>query len=153
MLRTRWTVGVAAWLVGVGLGVVACGQTPPREHALIALIKQQQRIHVGESSGEWHYQCFTWESLARFKSDDVPGGIIKTLKKDPAFAQIARGVAKMSGQDRNRLLRQARATYKPTWRQLGRISGEGQTDAGQAAERLIAAAIADLAAAPPEPAR
>jgi len=32
----------------------------------------------------------------------------------------------------------------PTWAQLGKISPEGQTDAGQKAEIMIATAVVDL---------
>jgi hypothetical protein len=43
--------------------------------------------------------------------------------------------------DRERLLESSRELSHPTWRELGRISREGQTDAGQKAERMIAEAV------------
>jgi hypothetical protein len=45
---------------------------------------------------------------------------------------------------REKLLNEGMNTYKPTWALRKEISPNGQTEAGQKAERLIAEAIVDL---------
>jgi len=126
------------------LATAAQAEQRRQDHPLIALIKQQQRVHVRESWGEWDYQCFTWDDLRWFQKEDVPAEITKKLAKDAKFAAIVRGIKEMKPAERNKLLKRASRTYKPTWAQLGRITRAGQTDAGQEAERLIAGAIVQL---------
>lgn len=144
MLRIQWITGLAGLVLVAGLAFTTTAQERRKQHPLVELLKQQQAIHVGESWGPWIGQCFTWEDLKRFKEADVLGQIVAELRDDAKFAEIVSEVRQMAPSARSELLRQAGNTCKPTWRQLGRTSPAGQTDAGQQAERLIAAAVTGL---------
>ncbi len=111
---------------------------------LRALIRKQQRLNVRESYGEWAYQCFTWIDLDEFKSAEKPAQIARSLKSSSEIARIVSIIKVVPIETRNKLLDECRRPLRPTWAQLGRISSEGQTEAGQQAERLIADAIVDM---------
>jgi hypothetical protein len=49
----------------------------------------------------------------------------------------------MDATKRQNLLDRASTTYKQTWAEMGKVGPEGQTDAGQTAERLIAEAVVE----------
>lgn len=144
MLRTKWFRGLVGLVLVAVLAVTSTAQERRKQHPLMELIKQQQAVHVGQSYGEWAEQCFTWDDLEGFNECEVPGRIVEELKKDAEFAELVAQIRQMAPPARNELLRQAGNTFKPTWRQLGRISPAGQTDAGQQAERRVAAAIVGL---------
>lgn len=114
------------------------------DHPLVKLIRETQLDHVGVSGGPQAHECFTWEELRHFQAVDVPARVTSALRTDPEFLAIVDQIRKMSANDRSQLLYEASTTYKPTWAQIGRISPEGQTDAGQQAEWLLARAIANL---------
>jgi hypothetical protein len=114
------------------------------QHPLIKLIIREQRTYIRDSWGQLDYQCFTSDDLARFKSVNVPRQVTERLKTDAEFLSLVREIGQLSSGARSQLLSRAYRTYRPTWRQLGRISRAGQTVAGQQAERLMAKAIADL---------
>ena len=112
--------------------------------SLIDLIRATQRQHVRESWGERASECFTDVNLATFKKENVTKKIVDQLRNDQNFLAIVHALRALNGQQRSELLERASATYKPTWAQLGKIDRLGQTDAGQQAEKEIAAAIVEL---------
>jgi hypothetical protein len=116
----------------------------PQELRLVAVIRQQQWLHVRESWGEQDWQCFTWADLRNFKADNVPGAVVEVLKADPQFEQLVGQIRALGSSTRSYVLARALRTYKPTWAQLGRVTSAGQTDAGQQAEQEIARAVVDL---------
>lgn len=144
MLRTNWIRRLMGLVLVALFAVTGTAKEPRKQHPLIELIQQQQAVCVGESYGQWAHECFTWRNLETFNREDVPGKIVKKLKEDAEFADLVAQIQEMTPSARSELLRQAAGTYKPTWAQLGRISPAGQTDAGQQAERRVAAAIVGL---------
>lgn len=111
---------------------------------LIIIIKDQQRINVKESCGEFDYQCFTDRDLEKFKKDNIVDDLKVTLTRDNNFLEIVLAIKIMQPGERDSLLDTAARTCKPTWAQLGRISCEGQTEAGHTAELMIAQTIVEL---------
>lgn len=111
---------------------------------LIEIIKEQQRLNVRESYGEMAYQCFSDDDLGRFIQAKVPDRVIENLKKDNQFIEVVLAIKKLSSNERQKLLDESLNTYKPTWAQLGKISRDGQTEAGQKAERMISETIVNL---------
>ncbi|NQU22131.1 MAG: hypothetical protein HQ567_12680 [Candidatus Nealsonbacteria bacterium] len=114
-----------------------------KNHALLRLIKDQQRLHVGDSWGQYDYQCFDFVDHQRFLQS-VPADMTRHLRKDEQFLDLVVQIKKMQAPEREALLRQALRTFRPTWAENGRISRDGQTVAGQHAERLVAQMIVDL---------
>jgi hypothetical protein len=125
---------------------------PKNPERLIDLIRQLQHEHVRDSSGIQAGQCFTDNDLAKFKADKVTAEIVGHLKDDKDFSAAVDSIRAMDSGERTKLLDKARQTYKKTWAELGYDPAttpaaklrEGQTDAGQEAERLIAEAVVDL---------
>jgi|GEM_PF-3549005 hypothetical protein len=111
---------------------------------IIDIIKEQQTIFVKESYGENANQCFTDIDLQKFMAKEVPNTIRNNLQKSNEYLAIVIALKNMDPVKRQQLLSNAQNTFKPTWGEMGRISREGQTDAGQSAEKLIAASIVDL---------
>jgi hypothetical protein len=111
---------------------------------LVGIIKQQQHDNVKESHGEYVNQCFTDEDLKRFVEGKKTVEITKQLKKNNHFLETVLAVKKMRPSERQNLIDECLKISRPTWAELGRISREGQTEAGQQAERMIAKAIVDL---------
>ena len=111
---------------------------------MIRTIREQQRLHVRESWGDQDWQWFTDSDYQSFTQHNVPGEVVAKLKDDPQFKRLVDEIGQMDAGQRSQLLARAARTYKPTWAQLGRISREGQTNAGQRAERDIAQAIVGL---------
>jgi len=112
---------------------------------IIEVIKEQQRLHVRESYGQLAHECFTYDDLNMFKREGVPEEITTKLRRNKRFIKIVQSLNVMTASKRGKILRRAAKTYKPTWAKLGRITREGQTDAGQMTEKLIAHAIVELA--------
>jgi hypothetical protein len=119
--------------------------SPDDPEALLKIIKNKQAKNVRESYGEFASQCFTDDDLSRFIREDRPSSIARGLKKDKSFLSVVGAIKKMHVAERKALFERALATYKLTWAELGKISREGQTEAGQKAERLIAETIVNLA--------
>jgi len=119
---------------------------PPnvRPDKLLEIIKQQQRLHVKESYGELANQCFTENDLRKFVSDRQATQIADELKRSNELLDIVQAVKAMAPTDRQNLLEAGLHTYKPTWEQLGKVDRQGQTVAGQNAEKMIAEAIVNL---------
>lgn len=122
---------------------------PPQElkakpEELISIIQEQQRKNVKESWGELAHQCFTDNDLARFVQNKTTEQITESLKRNPEFLDVVLAIRQMEPSKRKTLLISADKPLRRTWAELGRISREGQTEAGQEAERRIATAIINL---------
>lgn len=111
---------------------------------LIAIIKDQQKKNVKESSGEQAWQAFTTDNLNDFREKKTAESITDSLKHDPSFLEILRAIRGMEPGERSKLLLSADKPLHRTWAELGHIGADGQTEAGQQAERIIARAIVDL---------
>lgn len=112
--------------------------------ALIDLIRSVQKQNVRESWGEKASECFTDLDLVKFHDADIPKRVVQELRTDMNFIAIVQSLKSLNTQQRQELLDRAASTYKPTWAQIGKIDRRGQTDAGQQAEKEIAAAITAL---------
>jgi hypothetical protein len=111
---------------------------------LIPIIQERQRNNVRESWGELAHQCFTDNDLARFVQNNATERITESLKREPEFLDVVLAVRQMEPSKRKTLLISADKPLRRTWAEMGRISREGQTEAGQEAERRIATAIVNL---------
>jgi gas vesicle protein len=125
-------------------GTVAPREPKAKPEELISIIQEQQRKNVRESWGELAHECFTDNDLDRFVQNKATERITESLKRDPQFLDIVLAIRKMQPGERSALLISADKPLRPTWREIGRISREGQTEAGQDAERMIATAIVNL---------
>ena len=112
--------------------------------ALIELIRYAQKQNVRESWGEKAYESFTDQDLDKFHDADIPKKIVQELRRDKKFIAVLQSLKSLNRQQREELLDRAASTYKPTWAQIAKIDRRGQTDAGQQAEKEIAAAITAL---------
>jgi len=111
---------------------------------LLEIIKSQQKAEVKASSGESASTSFTTDDLKEFKRKNVPESVANKLKGDSHFIDVVLAIKQMEPTPRQKLLNQGMETYKKTFDQLGQVSREGQTNAGQEAEQLIAKAVVDL---------
>jgi len=111
---------------------------------LISVIKYYQDEHVRKSYGTYAYQCFTNDDYNSFRNDKVTDKIEIELKKSRLIDKLVKEIGKSEDTERDELLNRALVTYQPTWSELGRISGEGQTVAGQQAQKDIAFTIVNL---------
>ena len=111
---------------------------------LIDIIKAQQRKYVRESSGPFAYQSFTEDDLKAFRASNIRNAIVSDLKHDNEFIGVVLKIKEMDPTERQALLTKSSQTFHPTWAELHKISPEGQTEAGQAAEREIATIIVNL---------
>jgi len=116
----------------------------PQELQLAEIIRRQQHLRVGESTGEQDWQCFDWNDWRAFNEQNVPVAVVKQLGEDAEFKQLVEQIRQMDAAARNRLLVRASKVYKPTWAQLRQVSPAGQTEAGQLAEKRVAEAIVEL---------
>jgi hypothetical protein len=115
-----------------------------KPETLREIIAEQQRRNVRESYGIWAHECFTDDDLDQFVRSAQPARIARSLKGSKRFMAVVSALKKMPSAQRHKLLNSCRKPLRKTWAQLGRISPEGQTEAGQKAERLIADAIVDF---------
>jgi len=111
---------------------------------LITIIKEQQKKYVRESWDTDAYQCFTDEDLEKFEDSGIPRKIVEKLKKNNQFIDVVLAIKEIPPSKWQDLKERSLKTYKPTWAELGKISREGQTEAGQKAEKTIAEAIVEL---------
>jgi hypothetical protein len=111
---------------------------------LLVVIKSQQQSEVKESYGEYRGQNFSDEDLKAFKEKNTPQAVAERLRRDGHFIDVVLAIKRMEPGARQQLLGVGVQTYRKTWAELGRMSREGQTEAGQEADRLIAKAIVDL---------
>jgi hypothetical protein len=119
---------------------------------LIDIIKQLQMEFVRESFGLESGECFTDVDLSKFMREKKTAEIVRRLNNDKDFLALVNVIREMKSEDRSALLDKAQKTFKKTWREL-RLDPqaasadklrEGQTDAGQKAERLIAQTVVNL---------
>ena len=150
-MKRVW-VSLAALLIAAVTAAcdVLASDWPSRQHRapdqiLADVVRLQQRRAVKESTGEWAYQCFTDDDFAEFRSADVPRQIARRLRQSRDFAIVVAALRALPPQQLADALEGARKIARPTWRTMGFIDrqGRGQTEAGHAAERMIADAIVD----------
>lgn len=125
----------------LALFFLACRKEPT---TLEEVIRQAQEDHVRESSGEFEGQCFTDADLAKFAAADVPGTITRQLRQSRAFLKIVLALQARPPEEQQRTMERCRQIYQPTWSELGRISSDGQTMAGQTAQKRISESITTL---------
>jgi hypothetical protein len=109
--------------------------------AIPAAIAAAQKANVPESWGTEAYQCFTEADYSAFKSN---GSAARIAAKVIAKPEILAAIPVLRGMSKVQLAKTTAEWRRPlrkTWEQLGRISREGQTDAGQRAELDIAIGI------------
>jgi len=143
----------ALLLVGVMLACESSGGAlshpplEPKPENLVVYLERSQRQYVRLSTGELAHECFTDADLAQFMRGKVAQGVAAEARASAEFKAIVGSLLALPVTDRTRWLDQARRHYHPTWGQLGRITrdGSGQTDAGQHAERVVAAALTAVA--------
>jgi len=111
---------------------------------LLEYIRQKQNRYVRESYGEMAHECFTDDDLEAFNRRGLLDEILQDVGNDTVFDDIVIAIRNMAPSDQSALLRSAACTHKPTWAELGRIDREGQTEAGQAVEKMIAEGICGL---------
>ncbi len=139
------------FLATVSLDVVSCqtsgcpGTAGELKKEFISVIARYQKKHVRESYGEWAGQCFTWIDLDAFNAQDVPVQVKSKLKQDAAFSQLAKCLGELSPDAWATIREEGLNHFKPTWAEQGKVSRSGQTDAGQRAEKMIAAAVVEAA--------
>ena len=126
------------------ISVVPSPSATAKPEELISIVQEQQRKNVKESLGELAHQCFTDNDLARFVRNKTTERITDSLSGDPEFLDVVLAIRKMELSKRKNLLISADKPLRPTWAEPGRISREGQTEAGQDAEKRIATAIVSL---------
>lgn len=113
----------------------------PDPQTLIATVKTEQLRAVRESYGENNGECFTDVDLTDFKANRVPEQVVATLRRNTQFIDVVLAIKALPSSEREDLLAAARAQRRKTWKELGRVSRDGQTEAGRQAETLIALAI------------
>ena len=111
---------------------------------LISVIKYYQDKHVRKSYGEYDGECFTDVNYKTFREDKITEQITNELRKSNLLKELVKEIGKLNEAEREKLLNRGLSTYQPTWSELGRISVEGQTIAGQRAQKDIAQTIVDL---------
>jgi hypothetical protein len=108
---------------------------------LVSFIKAIQKENVRESYGTYHGECFSDEDYDAFVAGNRAEQIAVKAATTEEFKTIAACLAGLSNADREKVFATASDTARPTWAQQGKINSDGQTEAGQKAERLIAGAI------------
>lgn len=108
--------------------------------ALRSIIEDQR---VRDSYSEM--DCYTQKDLDDLKLKDGPRKVAAALERNDQFRKAVDKVRAMPLGERGSYLRQCRLPLRRTWREIGRVSSEGTTDAGREAELLIAGTITDAA--------
>ena len=111
--------------------------------AIHEAIMAAQKANVRESSGTDSYECFTGRDYSNFRSAKTADKIAAELLAQREIQAAILTLRKKSVAQREEIVKQWRCPLRKTWAQLGRISREGQTDAGQQAETDIANAVVD----------
>ncbi len=81
------------------------------------------------------------DDRSALEPDRTAEQIVARLRQDPEFLNVVASIKTLPSTKREDLLATASAERRKTWRELGRISPEGQTEARRQAETLIALAI------------
>jgi len=105
-------------------------------------VRAVQAVMLGESCGGAEGECFTEEDMQELSSGkaQAAAGILTSMRP---FRQLRTEFLNLDVGGKIEVLRAIRECYKPTWETLGRVSSEGQTQAGQDAEKTLAAAVAE----------
>jgi len=143
----KWIRSALIALTLVVMAVSSCQKAPLKAgdiHNIEALIKKAQKQYVRESYGEWAHQCFTDLDYQAFIRNQRPQRIARGLKGNRKFMEAVMALKSLPDEEQAPFIEDLRRPLRPTWRQLGRISREGQTEAGQRAELDIANAVADV---------
>lgn len=109
---------------------------------IIDVIKIKQDRHIRKSYREG--DCYTWADFDDLKSSDKLGRIVENLNSNSHFLQMVLETNKLSAEEWGVLREEALATYQGTWDEIGKVGPDGQTQAGQEAQKLIANKIVDL---------
>lgn len=129
-------------LVGQGPGAQPGAAAPVAR--LGQLITSLQRGSIRESYGESAADCFTWIDLDHFRRSGRAKAVARGVQDSPEVRAV---VAHFRGHPIHEVetaLAPLRRPARPTWAQMGRISREGQTEAGNRAEREIADAVVEM---------
>jgi hypothetical protein len=142
------SIGILVTLVGLTGCAALAAAWPDRtnkspEQMLADVIRWQQHVEVRKSTGEWAYECFTDVDFDAFVRAKRPEKVVEWLKTAPDFRTMVTALRSLPAEKREKVFAEARLIAHPTWRQLGFIdrSGNGQTEAGHQAERLMATAM------------
>jgi len=111
--------------------------------AIPAAIRRAQKENVCESHGESAGECFTDVMYAQFRSERKAAMLATKVLAERDVQSGILTLRLMSAPDVEARIKSWRCPLRKTWGQMGRISREGQTLAGQRAEMDIADAIAD----------
>jgi len=128
------------------LTIASCQEKPLKAgdiNDIVELIERLQKKYVRESYGELAHQCFTDIDYQAFTMDKRPQKIANKLKGNRKFMEAVLALKAMPEEERAQFISGCRRPLRKTWAQIGRISREGQTVAGQRAEIDIANAVAD----------
>lgn len=119
--------------------VLADGTT----RCLSEYVREQQLKFVERSYGAENFDCFTYKDLSLFISEFEK--LQKQIIEDHEIWEIARNLSSMDSQTREKEYEKALKAFTPTWNTIERIDPEGQTDAGQKAEKMVGEFIVRLA--------
>jgi hypothetical protein len=122
----------------------ASRQSAGRPDAVLTVIAELQRTYVRASYGEMAGQNFSDQDLARFEADGVVTRIVDSLRHQPAFRSAVLDLQAADEALQRDILLRASRPLRRTWAEIGAITPDGQTEAGNRAERLIGAAVAAL---------
>lgn len=111
---------------------------------LIKIIEDKQTFYVRESWGIEENECFTERDFNAFKNSKIPTKIVAELNNDNDFIDLILTIKKMAPSDWQNLKEKCLNSYKPTWKEIGKIDRKGQTEYGQLAEKMISKAIVNF---------
>jgi len=115
------------------------------EDEFINLILSNQARYVFDSYGKWASECVTWNDLAIFKSNKIPASVSSSLKENPSFKSLILSLKNLPSAKWQSIRSKGLQTYEPTWEQVGHVSRDAQSVAGQVEESLIAQAVVEAA--------
>ncbi len=127
---------------GARVQVSAASPTTQEASKLMGLVRSQQQRLIRASFSET--DCFTWEDLSALRSLVASGEFAKVIKADPGFAPVVESLKQATPAQRAGACNAALRVFRPTWRQMGRISSGGQTDAGQQGDVLVGREVVRL---------
>lgn len=109
-----------------------------------AIIKTEQRTFVRESWGENAHESFTDAERKAFIESHQLETILARLERNNEFLDVILALKRLPPAEKQRVLESCRKPLHQTWAQMGRISRDGQTQAGQDTELMIANGIVDV---------
>ncbi len=113
------------------------------EGKLLEIVHNQQRLNVPESTGPADYECFTEADLETFIKNREAHQVASALKMDANYIRSVIELANYPKYMQSNVLNNINIPFRKTWGELNKITPEGQTQAGQEAELLIANAIVE----------